>query len=107
MCVVALRYAAVGGGSYHWVVDDGQGERRFVTVDDLDGKGWLGRSRPAVFAGPRAAMDPAVPLPPQAGLRFGPPPLPALPRRTLCPPAARHPLPPSPPPRPTPVRLGH
>ena len=35
----ALRYAPVGGGSYHWVVRDDQGERRFVTVDDLDDKG--------------------------------------------------------------------
>ena len=32
-----LRYAPVGGGSYHWVVTSGPGEQWFVTVDDLDG----------------------------------------------------------------------
>jgi hypothetical protein len=43
-----LEYAPVGGGSYHWVATgDTPGERRFVTVDDLDDKGWLGRTRPA------------------------------------------------------------
>jgi hypothetical protein len=31
--VADLRYAAVGGGSYHWVVRDGAGQRWFVTVD--------------------------------------------------------------------------
>ena len=40
--VAALRYAPVGGGSYHWVVRDGAGRRWFVTVDDLDDKAWLG-----------------------------------------------------------------
>jgi hypothetical protein len=38
-----LRYAPVGGGSYHWVVTVDPGEQWFVTVDDLDDKGWLGR----------------------------------------------------------------
>src|SRR5438132_110358 len=38
-----LRYAPVGGGSYHWVVTSGLGEQWFVTVDDLDDKGSLGR----------------------------------------------------------------
>ena len=32
----AMRYAAVGGGSYHWVAGDGAARRWFVTVDDLD-----------------------------------------------------------------------
>ncbi len=31
-----LRYAPVGGGSYHWVVTSDPGEQWFVTVDDLD-----------------------------------------------------------------------
>ena len=31
-----LRYAPVGGGSYHWLVRGEWGERRFVTVDDLN-----------------------------------------------------------------------
>ena len=34
-----LRYAPVGGGSYHWVVTSDPGEQWFVTVDDLDDKG--------------------------------------------------------------------
>src|SRR6185437_9510400 len=29
-----LRYAPVGGGSYHWVVTSGPGEQWFVTVGD-------------------------------------------------------------------------
>lgn len=86
----ALRYAPVGGGSYHWVVDDGQGERRFVTVDDLDGKGWLGRSRPAVFDGLRTAMDAAVTLRRQVGLRFVAAPVPAPDGQAVRPLGARH-----------------
>ena len=66
----ALRYAAVGGGSYHWAVRDGHRDRWFVTVDDLDSKGWLGETRPAVFAGLATAMDTAVSLRRDAGLRF-------------------------------------
>ena len=31
-----LRYAPVGGGSYHWVVTSDPGEQWFVTVDDLN-----------------------------------------------------------------------
>ena len=62
-----LRYAPVGGGSYHWVVIDDRREPWFVTVDDLDDKGWLGRTRPAVFASLRAALDTAVTLRDQAG----------------------------------------
>ena len=73
-----LRYAPVGGGSYHWVVTGGPGEQWFVTVDDLDDKGWLGRTRPAVFAGLRAAMDAAVTLRREAGLGFVAAPVPAL-----------------------------
>lgn len=30
-----LRYAPVGGGSYHWVVTGGQRERWFVTIAQL------------------------------------------------------------------------
>ncbi len=86
----ALRYAPVGGGSYHWVVRDDQGERRFVTVDDLDGKGWLGPSRRAVFAGLRAAMDAAVTLRRDAALGFVVAPLPALDGQPLQPLGTRH-----------------
>jgi len=41
-----------------------------VAVDDLDAKGWLGRARPAVLAGLRTAMDTAVTLRREAGLRL-------------------------------------
>jgi len=72
-----LRYARVGGGSYHWVVTGGPGERWFVTVDDLDDKGWLGQTRPAVFSGLRAALDAALWLRREAGLGFVVAPVPA------------------------------
>ena len=90
LCAAALRYVPVGGGSYHWMVRGEQGERRFVTVDDLDDKGWLGRTRPAVFAGLRAAMDAAVTLRREPALRFVVAPVPALDGRTLHPLGARH-----------------
>ena len=54
--------SAVGGGSYHWVVRDVDGTRRFVTVDDLDQKPWLGDSRDSVFVGLRRASDTAAAL---------------------------------------------
>jgi spectinomycin phosphotransferase len=86
-----LEYAPVGGGSYHWTaVGGGPGERRFVTVDDLDDKGWLGRTRPAVLAGLRAAMDAAVTLRRQAGLGFVVAPEPAAAGETVRPAGDRH-----------------
>jgi spectinomycin phosphotransferase len=86
-----LEYAPVGGGSYHWVAAGGApGERRFVTVDDLDDKGWLGRTRPAVLAGLRAAMDAAVTLRRQAGLGFVVDPVPAITGETVRPAGDRH-----------------
>jgi len=72
-----LRYAPLGGGSYHWVMTGGPGERWFVTVDDLDDKGWLGQTRPAVFSGLRAALDAALWLRREAGLGFVAAPVPA------------------------------
>ncbi|MDP9262595.1 MAG: hypothetical protein M3O89_11575, partial [Actinomycetota bacterium] len=51
--VRAADYAVVGGGSYHWVVNDREGTRGFVTVDDLDQKAWLGDTRESVFDGLR------------------------------------------------------
>jgi len=80
-----LRYAPVGGGSYHWVVTSGPGEQWFVTVDDLDDKGWLGRTRPTVFAGLRAALDAALRLRRDVGLRFVAAPVPALDGQSLLP----------------------
>jgi spectinomycin phosphotransferase len=67
--VAALRYAAVGAGSYHWAVRDGGGQRWFVTVDDLDDKAWLGDTRSAVMAGLRSALETTVALR-DAGLEF-------------------------------------
>ena len=81
----AMRYAPVGGGSYHWVVHDGQDARWFATVDDLDTKSWLGDTRAAVGAGLRAAMDTALALRHQAGLRFVVAPVPALHGETVLP----------------------
>ena len=66
----AMRYAAVGGGSYHWVVRDACGEPWFVTVDDLDDKAWLGHNRPAVMAGLRSRMEMALALRREADLEF-------------------------------------
>jgi spectinomycin phosphotransferase len=86
-----LEYAPVGGGSYHWVATgDTPGERRFVTVDDLDDKGWLGRTRPAVLAGLRTAMDAAATLRRQAGLGFVVAPEPASTGETVRPAGDRH-----------------
>ena len=60
--VEAADFAAVGGGSYHWVVRDVEGTRGFVTVDDLDRKRWLGDTRESVFDGLRRAFDTAAAL---------------------------------------------
>jgi len=67
--VESAEYAAVGAGSYHWVVQRRDGRRGFVTVDDLDGKTWLGDTREASFDGLRGAFDTAVALR-EAGLAF-------------------------------------
>lgn len=60
--VMAAEYAAVGGGSYHWVVTERDGLRGFVTVDDLDRKPWLGATRESVFEGLSRAFGIAVAL---------------------------------------------
>jgi spectinomycin phosphotransferase len=62
-------YAAVGGGSYHWLVADETGRRAFVSVDDLGNKAWLGDTRDAAFDGLRCAFDTAVALR-ESGLSF-------------------------------------
>jgi spectinomycin phosphotransferase len=86
----ALRYAPVGGGSYHWEVRDAAGSRWFVTVDDLDDKAWLGDTRPTVMAGLRSAMDTARALRRYAGLEFVVAPVPACDGATLRPVGPRH-----------------
>jgi spectinomycin phosphotransferase len=65
----SAEYAAVGAGSYHWVVTDREGMRAFVTVDDLDWKHWLGDTRDSAFEGLRRAFDTAVALR-DGGLEF-------------------------------------
>lgn len=60
--VESADYAAVGAGSYHWIVRDRTGTRSFVTVDDLDVKPWLGDTRESVFDGLRRAFDTAAAL---------------------------------------------
>src|SRR6185437_3257550 len=47
----SLEYIPEGGGAYHWQLTGRNGQRHFVTVDDLDGKDWIGATRSAVFAG--------------------------------------------------------
>jgi spectinomycin phosphotransferase len=67
--VAIVNYAPVGGGSYHWIVADHAGGRHFVTVDDLDNKGWFGGTREAAFDGLLAAFDTAFALR-EHGLEF-------------------------------------
>jgi spectinomycin phosphotransferase len=69
LAVEAVDYAAVGGGSYHWLVKDLEGTRSFVTADDLDQKPWLGETRESAFDGLRCAFDTAVALR-DAGIGF-------------------------------------
>jgi spectinomycin phosphotransferase len=69
-------YMPVGGGSYHWRVDDGAGERHWVTVDDLDGKEFLGETRDVVLDRLRRAFDTACALC-AGGLEFVVAPVPA------------------------------
>src|SRR5258708_8147227 len=87
-----MRYAPVGGGSYHWVVRDGQEDPWFVTVDDLDDKSWLGDTRAAVGAGLRSAMDTAAALRHNAGLRFVVAPIPAVHGGAVLPVRSRYPV---------------
>jgi spectinomycin phosphotransferase len=63
--VETIEYAPVGFGSYHWDATDAAGTRRFVTVDDLDRKPWLGDDRQSVLDGLIRAYGSAVAL--QAG----------------------------------------
>jgi len=76
--VASVRYAPVGFGSHHWDVRDAAGERYFVTVDDLDVKGWLGDDRDSAFAGLQVAFDAAVALHRDGRLSFVVAPIPAI-----------------------------
>lgn len=88
--VAALRYAPVGGGSYHWLVRDVAGRHWFVTADDLDDKAWLGHTRPAVMAGLVSAMETALALRRDAGLDFVVAPVPAVDGAAARPAGAGH-----------------
>jgi spectinomycin phosphotransferase len=65
-----LEFLPVGAGSYHWIMTDAQQQRRFVTVDDLDQKSFLGDDRTAAFEGLQAALRTAGALRERAGLEF-------------------------------------
>ena len=73
---VGAVYMPVGGGSYHWRVDDGAGVHYWVTVDDLDHKGFLGDARHVAFEGLCRALDTACALR-AGGLEFVVAPIPA------------------------------
>jgi spectinomycin phosphotransferase len=88
--VEEIRYLAVGFGSYHWDVTDAAARRHFVTVDDLDAKGWLGHDRESAFDGLRAAFDVALALRREAGLPFVVAPTPAAGGETVRRASARH-----------------
>ena len=66
----ALAYVPQGGGSHHWKLVCDDGRPWFVTVDDLDGKDWLGSDRETVFGGLGAALATAAALRDAAGLDF-------------------------------------
>jgi spectinomycin phosphotransferase len=79
----APQYAAVGFGSYHWVVDDADGGRYFVTIDDLNHKSWLGDTPESAFDGLRKAFDTALALRRQGGLGFVIAPVPTIEGETV------------------------
>src|SRR5436309_14896342 len=87
--VEAAEYAPVGGGSYHWVASGPDGTRRFVTVDDLDQKRWLGDTRDSACAALTRAFDTAVSVR-NAGLEFVVAPIPTSRGETLRRIGSRH-----------------
>jgi spectinomycin phosphotransferase len=91
LSVVATTYAPVGGGSYHWRVEDEVGARHWVTVDDLDHNGFLGGTRAEVLDGLRRAFDTTCALR-AAGLDFVVAPVPTLGGASLRPVGGRYAL---------------
>jgi spectinomycin phosphotransferase len=89
LSVNALEYAPVGGGSYHWCVEDGASQRHWVTVDDLDDKSFLPGARPEVLDGLRRAFDTAYALR-AGGLEFVVAPRPTLGGASLHPAGDRY-----------------
>ncbi len=74
--VESISYDAVGGGSHHWLLRTVDAGYRFLTVDDLGTKPWLGADRDSTFAGLEAAFKTARLLR-ASGLDFVVAPLPA------------------------------
>jgi spectinomycin phosphotransferase len=87
--VDAIDYAPVGFGSYHWVATDPAGLRRFVTVDDVSRKAWLGETRESVLDGMVRALGSSVALR-DAGLDFVLAPIPTHDGGALRPIGHRH-----------------
>jgi spectinomycin phosphotransferase len=73
-----LRYIPKGFGSYHWLAEARDGHEYFVTVDDLEGKPWLGADHESTFDGLQAAYETALALHQQALLHFVVAPIPEL-----------------------------
>jgi spectinomycin phosphotransferase len=72
------RYVPKGFGSHHWLAETPEGQRYFVTVDELDSKTWLGADRESRFEGLASAYETAVLLHERAHLSFVVPPIPTL-----------------------------
>ena len=74
--VESISYEAVGGGSHHWLLRTADAGYRFLTVDDLGTKPWLGADHDSTFAGLEVAFRTARLLR-GSGLDFVVAPLPA------------------------------
>jgi spectinomycin phosphotransferase len=73
-----LDHAPVGFGSHHWRAAGADGDRWFITVDDLDSVPMLGTTRATVRAGLSTAFATAASLHDSCGLSFVVAPVPAL-----------------------------
>jgi spectinomycin phosphotransferase len=81
--IAGARHLAVGFGSYHWVAEEATGIRLFITVDDLDQKGFLGNARASAFERLQSAFDAALALRTEGDLEFVVAPIPALTGETV------------------------
>jgi spectinomycin phosphotransferase len=73
---VELEYLPVGFGSHHWLARDLQGERKFVTADDLEATFQRGPDADSSFAALDRAFRTASALRDEAKLEFVVAPLP-------------------------------
>lgn len=73
-----LNFVPEGAGAYHWMAEGEDGQRWFVTCDDLDLKPWLGADRASVLIGLNTAYLAAHSLRETAGLRFVVGPIPTI-----------------------------